>query len=968
MSEMTKDIMELIAEQIMYWKNHERASWGQMALEEYTSITSKHIHLVKAFGRYLETVFDSEVERLQFIESIQHHDEDKLNGDPEFRANYAANTLCFYKLKEDYAVTEQSAKDFDDKYWKQHWSVSMHHPEYWAKGKVNFAGQYVATSMPKPYLAEMVADWCAVGLFAKNSARVWWEHNKDVRWFFTEEQKAFIERCIETTEALGAAPTFNPITHQGTLKEALHDTSGTPVTSSESMLVDTASVAKVWVEATTGDKKLGYFQVEKWTPGTDVLGLQVFPTLKAVREQLERSSYVSPDVKYIVGIPKSLIPKGALVSEDGCLYIRPSKTIKFEWKDFTVVELEDKKSNEAITANTPDEKRGKISKAHQDLCGKYLYHGTHRDLDIKSLGIHVCKNRANTDIKAPCVYMNRTIALACLHCVPFMVGHGSKLPNYKEHFVDLNKAINSDDKFLNVEIVHNDPKLEECSGSSDGYIYCVKKEDCVDDLYYATPEKPNDWNFVAYKQLPIDKKIHVKVNWHKKYDEAFAKKVKSGYAAVESMQVSYEAVQEKSWTKSDITCVNDLKKFYKQCTYGLIDFKADKPWKETHKNTTFEDWEKEWRLLSVDELLKYKCGICYDTAKANDYFLTKWKIDHINLFAYTKRSLNDSYDDDPTHTFTIYKDSDSKWKWLEGSWWSFKNNNWESSSADTLIKNITKALANDYGVACLVGVITSWPSDGVNMDTFYRTVKESAHKHPKYEIEPDKSYSKESLDPKFADKRKKIIALVVKIMDLCDPSKINSKRWSELLSKMTDKQFDEFMQALKAGKTQMHIVAPNLEMSLQNKDLLAAADALGLEIFHRIWFKDSVTGKRYLSDNRYMVLQLPIRRQQQFLDEKISVPDNDKTIDGLTGQVTGDSRACSVTNPEIQILAARGLDNVLEEFVRVRGGDMHAYSEFKRQLEETGEADLSSLGKFSRSRVSVMAGVLLKAMMLDTNI
>ena len=807
---------------------------------------------------------------------------------------------------------------------------------------------------------------------------------------------------------------------------------------------------------------------------------------------------------------------------------------------------------------------------------------------------------------------------------------------------------------------------------------------------------------------------------------------------------STEALSTKEYTESDINSVEDLKEFYKHCSYGLIDFKANKPWKETHKNTTFEDWEKEWRLLSVEQLLKFKCGICYDTAKANDYFLTKWKIDHVNLFAYTKRSAGDDYDDDPTHTFTVYKDTDGKWKWLEGSWGPFKNNDWSESSSDALIKNIGKALANNAGVTNLIGVITSWPKDGVSMNEFYHALKDQAIKKYKYEIKPDALYSKEdlsdkesdisiskyngskeeleiirqcvnlsarSINPKdegydkatfeklvndnakgpywiirngddiigsvsirsstvgadkvykcsaindfailekyqgkglgkkallaiiayirktmknkdiglgvgenntkaislyksvgfkricgaswgegdqkfighqmllkyeesssealspniskkkfvlvsikeiksgkinvgskqiydsinsisdkkyeslivgfnsnsanivnvnecevyslfskknkwytserrdinnfenpttFGDKyvtanisviistidipagtildvvdidenwgepigkqytndiliRKKttsgnikyeklfeytkrnkditryaivaksslkkgdvltvnkaenantsfdatmmssietvvpniskkkaaIIKYICDVCDILDPSKTNSKRYHRILDHMTDKEFDQWMNYVKEGKWQIHIVAPNMIVNLRNENILKAADKVGCKLFHRLWIEDPTTGRKYLTDNEYLILNLPVRRQQQFLDEKMSVPENDRKIDGLTGQVTGDSRACSVTNPEIQILAARGLDATLEEFVNVRGGNMHAYAEFRRQAEETGEITLNTLDPNTHSRVAVVGQVLVNSMMLDTNI
>lgn len=221
---------------------------------------------------------------------------------------------------------------------------------------------------------------------------------------------------------------------------------------------------------------------------------------------------------------------------------------------------------------------------------------------------------------------------------------------------------------------------------------------------------------------------------------------------------------------------------------------------------------------------------------------------------------------------------------------------------------------------------------------------------------------------KIAQKKKKILDYICKLCDTMEPSGLNSKRYRQIIGQMNDKEFDQFMNYMKEGKWQLHIVAPNMIVNLQNEDLLKACDLIGLDLFQRVWMYDKATGRKFLTDNKYMFVKLPIRRQQQFLDEKISVPDNDRTIDGLTGQVTGDSRSCSITNPEIQILAARGLNNTLQELVNIRGGNIHGYSEFRRMLEENGEGDLDMLDTGSRTRASVVGGKLLQSMMLDTNL
>ena len=235
--------------------------------------------------------------------------------------------------------------------------------------------------------------------------------------------------------------------------------------------------------------------------------------------------------------------------------------------------------------------------------------------------------------------------------------------------------------------------------------------------------------------------------------------------------------------------------------------------------------------------------------------------------------------------------------------------------------------------------------------------------------ESSEAFSMEALSEATIMSRKKmIIDKICKICDIMDPSHLNSNRYHKLLDNMSAKDFNQWMTYVREGKWLLHIVVPNMVISLRNENLLKAADALNLNLFHRIWMVDANTGRKFLTDNAYLVLPEPIRRQQQFLKEKSSYPADDKHIDGMTGQVTGESKATQITNPEINILAFRGLDVTLEEMVNIRGGNMVAYGEFKKQAEETGEINLSELDPNSRSRTAVIAQVLLNAMHIETNI
>lgn len=224
-------------------------------------------------------------------------------------------------------------------------------------------------------------------------------------------------------------------------------------------------------------------------------------------------------------------------------------------------------------------------------------------------------------------------------------------------------------------------------------------------------------------------------------------------------------------------------------------------------------------------------------------------------------------------------------------------------------------------------------------------------------------------------KRKRIEEMVAKTMVLLDPpvngSKVsdNEKYWKDFFAKLDDRGFEQFMNLLKTKRTAMHITMPNMKKPLRIPNLVAAANEVGLTLTHRLWLPDRTRpGKKYLTNQKYLVLTIPIRRAQQEWDKKLSVPEREHRIDSLTGQVAGDDRACAISAPEIQSLNVRGLQKTLLEIVKVRGGDVNAFGDFNRQLQESGSARLAQIDPRSRARAATISHVLLESMMIANNL
>lgn len=211
--------------------------------------------------------------------------------------------------------------------------------------------------------------------------------------------------------------------------------------------------------------------------------------------------------------------------------------------------------------------------------------------------------------------------------------------------------------------------------------------------------------------------------------------------------------------------------------------------------------------------------------------------------------------------------------------------------------------------------------------------------------------------------------VILEWIDQLDPSGKNTTVYKALFARMSDKQFDEYMRAIESGQDFVSLISENLSDSQVTTDNnLKVAKKMGYEFFHRIWMTDPVTGTVYLTNEKYLVVELPVRRQIQTLVNKISIPEDNRHVDDLTDQPIGASKGSSLSFPEILVLHASGHDQSIIEMIKLRGGDLKAMNAMDRQIAQTGSAKLESilpLGTKVKSTVNL--ATLLNAMHLANN-
>lgn len=179
-------------------------------------------------------------------------------------------------------------------------------------------------------------------------------------------------------------------------------------------------------------------------------------------------------------------------------------------------------------------------------------------------------------------------------------------------------------------------------------------------------------------------------------------------------------------------------------------------------------------------------------------------------------------------------------------------------------------------------------------------------------------------------------------------SEENVDIYRKFFASMNDKQFDQWVDDLESGKKFLTVEMPNFgEEDLVVGRNLAIAEEIGLEFFQELWIEGKGDVPTHLTPIKYMIIDMPYRRASQLLTKKISVPKNNKVIDSLTGQPTGESKGAKISFPELQVLTSMGLENSTIELIKYRGGDNRGRAALTGMVSKFGEVRLAALAPYA---------------------
>jgi hypothetical protein len=191
-----------------------------------------------------------------------------------------------------------------------------------------------------------------------------------------------------------------------------------------------------------------------------------------------------------------------------------------------------------------------------------------------------------------------------------------------------------------------------------------------------------------------------------------------------------------------------------------------------------------------------------------------------------------------------------------------------------------------------------------------------------------------------------------KVMDLMnelDPSHYNENVYRDYFSGLTDEQFKTFVYNLYMKEDF------NLFIEI---GLLEKKNALSLKKIKMIAEKRKVPLMEYvefpykrpdhpedppISATKIPVIHVVIRPLQQLLDKKNNMSSNTDTINSLTGQVTGSSKASTVSNMQTISLLTGNQTKIIKEMHGPRSDDLTSKLKMIDKIESEGDYDIDTI-------------------------
>jgi hypothetical protein len=198
----------------------------------------------------------------------------------------------------------------------------------------------------------------------------------------------------------------------------------------------------------------------------------------------------------------------------------------------------------------------------------------------------------------------------------------------------------------------------------------------------------------------------------------------------------------------------------------------------------------------------------------------------------------------------------------------------------------------------------------------------------------------------ITERRKKVMDRLTMVMNILDPTGQNSKTYEELLSPMSDAEFDKYIRDFfKNEKSNFYLEIVEYERDLTIENIERCAKYMNVPLLEKVAFP-------YLTNDEENVIVTPYpvpvgyiheKRMPQTLMKKSAGSTKIQQRSPLTGQVTGEDKNARNSDLETYSLAAINATAALQEFMGPRADNRTAKSQMDNDIAKNGYVSLQDL-------------------------
>lgn len=202
---------------------------------------------------------------------------------------------------------------------------------------------------------------------------------------------------------------------------------------------------------------------------------------------------------------------------------------------------------------------------------------------------------------------------------------------------------------------------------------------------------------------------------------------------------------------------------------------------------------------------------------------------------------------------------------------------------------------------------------------------------------------------------------ILELMDDIEGTKggYNNQANREMLASMTDAEFIRYMKDLDSDpdfNLFFEINSLDAKGVPDMKRIQAVAKKWGVELEQYVAFphkNPDDPDHPFITKQKVPKLYVPARRLAQMLDKKNADAANIDQVNPITGQVTGDSKAASMSDTQTASLTAVGLNKTLKEFLGFRADDQESKMKAIESIEKYGIVRLNDLNMKTEDKQSI---------------